>query len=57
MGPPKCGAPGNCPVCPPPLKPTLPGTYTFDNVGITHIIQHNRYTYTYSNISLHGDGD
>ena len=23
MGPPKCGAPGNCPVCPPPLKPAL----------------------------------
>ena len=22
MGPPKCGAPGNCPVCP-PLKPAL----------------------------------
>ena len=23
MGPPKYGAPGNCPVCPPPLKPAL----------------------------------
>ena len=22
MGPPKCGAPGNCPICP-PLKPAL----------------------------------
>ena len=24
MGPPKCGAPGNCPICP-PLKPALSG--------------------------------
>ena len=23
MGPPKFGAPGNCPICPPPLKPAL----------------------------------
>ena len=26
MSPPKCGAPGNCPVCP-PLKPALPTRY------------------------------
>ena len=28
MGPPKFGAPGNCPICPPPLKPALTTTTT-----------------------------
>ena len=32
MGPPKCGAPGNCPVCP-PLKPAL---YIYIYIYIYH---------------------
>ena len=35
MGPPKFGAPGNCPICPPPLKPAL---NTMNNHIITRII-------------------
>ena len=37
MGPPKCGAPGNCPVCP-PLKPALVLTIKYYYYGMVLLL-------------------
>ena len=58
MGPPKFGAPGNCPICP-PLKPALTiskfnNTLNKNNYTKARNIYTNKIRYTKRSYSLHG---
>ena len=45
MGPPKFVAPGNCPICPPPLKPALLMTTKINStIGITELMRQQQPT-------------